>query len=180
MTCDNSFSVVPNLWRAETRSAFQKALLNQFCPAGLHRKIGLGKSDFLFSGVAVLGDEITGVAAQHDVIHLALAARAEINHFVDVNKMVFDGMAGDFAGGFRLGNGRVEIAPFIVAEQVLQVAGKPVFNAALGLLGVRFKGAGQSLDDIGLHNYLGVAGVTTAASILLNSLSTFAAKSLSI
>ena len=52
------------------------------------RLSGGGKDNLLFSRVAVLGDEIAGVTGHHDLIHLALAARSEIDHFPDVGKMV--------------------------------------------------------------------------------------------
>ena len=53
--------------------------------------------------------------------------------------MVGDPMARDFAGGFSLGNSRVEVAPFIVAEKVLEVASQPILDATLGLLGMASK-----------------------------------------
>ena len=43
---------------------------------------------------------------------------------------------GGCAGGFGLGNNCVEVAPFIVTEKVLEVAGKPILDPAFGLLGV--------------------------------------------
>ena len=44
------------------------------------------------------------------------AGQSDQDHFVDVNKMVGNAMAGDFAGGLGLGNRCVEVSPFIVAE----------------------------------------------------------------
>ncbi len=37
---------------------------------------------------AILGDEVAGESGEHDVVDLALAAGTELDHFVDVNKMV--------------------------------------------------------------------------------------------
>ena len=65
--------------------------------------------------------------------------------------MIVHLMARDFAGGFGLGNDVQKIIPFGVAEQMLDVAGQPVFHAALGLLGVGFKGGGEGLDEFGFH-----------------------------
>ena len=53
---------------------FEHALLNQFCLAGLHRKVSLGKRYFGFARVAVLRDEVSGIVGEHDVVDLALAA----------------------------------------------------------------------------------------------------------
>ena len=138
---------------------FQKALLDEFGPAGLNGEIGLGEGDFLLSGIAVLGDEVAGIAGEHEIVNLTLAAGAEINHFVDVNKMVLDGMTRDFTGGLGLGNGGVEVAPLIVTEQVLQVTGEPVFDATLGLLGAGFEGAGECLDKFGVHRFMRATGL---------------------
>ena len=58
------------------------------------------KGYFLLFWVAILRDQVAGIAGEHEVIHLPLAARAEVNHFVDVNKMVCDGVTGYFTGDF--------------------------------------------------------------------------------
>ena len=91
---------------------FKEALLDQLRAAGLDGEVSLGKGDLLLPGIAILGDKVAGVAGEHDVINLTPGARADFDHFVDVNKMVCGAVAGDLAGGFGLGNsGLVEVAP---------------------------------------------------------------------
>jgi hypothetical protein len=50
----------------------------------------LGKSDFTFARIAVLNDEVAGVPCQDDVVHLPLGTISQNDHFVDINKMVWD------------------------------------------------------------------------------------------
>ena len=52
--------------------------------------------------------------------------------------MVRDAVARNFTGGFGLDDYGNKIPPLIVAEEVLDVAGEPLLDAALGLLGVSF------------------------------------------
>jgi hypothetical protein len=54
----------------------EQALLDQLGTAGLHREVGLRERYFLLFGVAVLGDEVAGLAGEHEVVHLTLAARS--------------------------------------------------------------------------------------------------------
>jgi len=88
--------------------------------------------------------EVAGVTGEHKILDLAFRSLCQLDHFVDVNKMIGNGVARDFAGSFRLGNGGlVEIPPFGVAKQLLEITGEPIFHAAFGLLGVAFKGFGE-------------------------------------
>lgn len=48
------------------------ALVDEFGTAGLHRQIDLGKRDFLLTWIAILGNQITGVARKHDVVNFTL------------------------------------------------------------------------------------------------------------
>ena len=47
---------------------FKEALLDQLRAAGLDGEVSLGKVDLLLPGIAILGDEVAGVAGEHDVI----------------------------------------------------------------------------------------------------------------
>jgi hypothetical protein len=131
---------------------FKEALLDQLRAAGLDGEVSLGKGDLLLPGIAIPGDEVAGVAGEHDVINLTPGARADFDHFVDVNKMVCGAVAGDLAGGFGLGNsGLAEVAPLGVTEGLLAIVGQPVFAAALGPLSVTFKGVGELMNEVGFH-----------------------------
>ena len=86
------------------------------------------------------------------IVDVLLRAFGHLDRFVEVNKMIGDGVAGGFAGDFRLGNGGlVEVPPLGVSEQMLDVPGEPVFHPVFGLMGVSFEGGGERLDAIGIH-----------------------------
>lgn len=93
--------------------------------------------------IAVLIDGVAGMAGEHDVIHFAPAAGAQIDHFADVGKMVANRMARYLAGRARLGHDIQEVVPLRVTEQVLQIARQPGPDAAIGLLRVRLEGGGE-------------------------------------
>ena len=76
---------------------------------------------------------------------LALASGAEIDHFVDANKMVASRVPRDLAGSSCLENGGVvEVAPLTIAQQMLKIAGKPKLDAPFSLLGVTFESIRQA------------------------------------
>ena len=66
----------------------EQALFDQLRLAGLNGEVGLGKGNLLFPRVAILRNEVAGVAGEHDVVDLTAGAGADLDHFVDVNKMV--------------------------------------------------------------------------------------------
>ena len=55
---------------------------------GLHSEIGLSKGYLWLAWVAVLSYEITGITGEHDVFHLSLCSRTQVDHFADVSKIV--------------------------------------------------------------------------------------------
>ena len=73
ITRESSFSVVVSFLRRDAL-CLQQPLLDQFRPASLDGEIGLGESNFLLLGVAILGDEVAGVAGEHDVVDFTLSA----------------------------------------------------------------------------------------------------------
>ncbi len=91
------------------------------CGAGRESDVSLFEGDLWLLRVAVLRDQIAGVAREHDVIDLALTARAKVDHFPDVRKMVDDPVPRDFAGCFRLENCIQEVLPFGAAQQMLEI-----------------------------------------------------------
>ena len=131
---------------------FQQAFLDQLRPARLDGKVGLGEGDFLLPGIAILSDEVAGVAGEQDILDFPLRAFGQLDRFVDVNKMIGDGKPGNLTGGFRLGHGGlVKVPPLGVSEQMLDVPGEPVFDARFSLLGVGLEGGGERLNDVGIH-----------------------------
>ena len=126
-------------------------MLDQFRPPSLESKVGLRKGDFLFFGIAVLRNQVAGVASEHNVIHLALAARTEIDHFVDLNKMVGERVIRNLAGSFCLADDRRKVTPFHIAKEMLKVSCEPEFDSVFGLLRMCFEGAGQRMDKLSVH-----------------------------
>ena len=68
--------------------------------SGLNLKAGLDEGDCFLARVAVLDDEATGVAGEHDVGHFPLAAEARGDHIAGVSKMVGSRMMRDLTGDF--------------------------------------------------------------------------------
>src|SRR6218665_2618240 len=67
-----------------------------------------------------------------------------------------------------------EVAPLGIAQQMLQVSGQPIFDPAIGLLGMPLEGAGQCVDEFGFH----VFSLRLCCSIMASNAScTFWAKS---
>ena len=84
----------------------------------------------------------------------AIPARAQVDHFADVGKMVRHRMSGHLTGRFRLGDDIQEVVPFGVPQQVLQVPRQPEFDAAVGLLGMTFEGFSQRMHQVCSHHLL--------------------------
>src|SRR3989338_2547515 len=68
---------------------FRQALFNNFLLTCLNCKIGLSKSNFVFSRITILGYEVTGIASQLNITYISWNTRTNTNHFRDVTKMVF-------------------------------------------------------------------------------------------
>ncbi len=102
-------------------------------------------------GKAGLRNQVSGVASEHNVIHLALATRTEIDHFVDLNKMVEDRMRRNLAGSFSLADDRRKVTPFRIAKEVLEIACEPEFDSVFDLLRMCFEGAGQRMDKLSVQ-----------------------------
>ena len=162
----------------------QEPLFDQLGPAGLDGEVRLGEGDLLLLGITVLRDQVAGVAGEHDVIDFPLAARANIDHFADVGKMVGDFMSRDIASGFRLRHDVEKIVPLRVAKQLLKISGEPEFDARIGLLSVALEGLRQRMNQVGLHDVssasVAFAEFDTFSISLWNSLSTRALKSVPI
>ena len=99
----------------------------------------------------VLGDEVTGVAGEHEVRHFLLRSFGHLDRFPDVGKMIGNPVARDLAGSLGLGEDIREIVPLGVAEEVLNVAGEPVFDPSIRLLGMSLEGAGKCVDEFRVH-----------------------------
>lgn|GEM_PF-2307557 len=113
---------------------------------------GLGEGDFLLPGISVLGDQVAGVAGEQDVRDFLFGAFGHLDRFVDVDKMIGNGMTREFACGFCLGNGGlVEVSPLGVSQKMLEIPCQPVFHTGLRLLGVTFKRVREALYFFRIH-----------------------------
>ena len=65
--------------------------------------------------------------------------------------MIGNGVARQLTGGFGFGNHTLEIVPLAVAQQVLQIAGKPELHTVFGTLGVALERDGKAVDKFGFH-----------------------------
>ena len=63
-------------------------LFDHLLLAGLDGKIRHRKSDLILARIAILGDEIAGVARQHDIQHFLAGALRHWYRFRDVSKMI--------------------------------------------------------------------------------------------
>jgi len=80
-----------------------------------------------------------------------LAPRADFDHFVDVNKMVWHGIFRDFAGCFGFRDDGQKISLLGISQQMLQIPSEPEFDTVLGLLGVCLESAGQCFNQFRFH-----------------------------
>ena len=61
--------------------------------------------------------------------------------------MVLDRVTGDLTGGLRLGDYRLKILPCGLVQEMLKIAGKPVFNTSFRLLGVALECRRKLVDS---------------------------------
>lgn len=64
----------------------EEALFDDFLFAGLDGEVGLGKGDFAFGGVAILGNEVASVAGEGNVVNFPDGTTAKRDHFPDIGK----------------------------------------------------------------------------------------------
>jgi len=106
-------------------------IFNDLLLPGLDCKITPGKRDLFLAGITILGDEITGITGQEEIFDIPICTRSKGNHFVGVNKMVWNNSTGCLAGFFCFFNHPEKISPFLIPEKFLQIPGEPEFNSFL-------------------------------------------------
>ena len=92
-------------------------LLDDLLLAGLDGEVGLGKGDLLLGRVAVLSDQVAGVAGEGDVLDLPLGAGTKIDHFADIGKMVLRIITGSLASGYGLVDDLRKVLPLGVSQK---------------------------------------------------------------
>src|SRR3972149_3774724 len=63
-------------------------LLYDLLLPGLDGKVTLGKGNLIFSGVSILGNQVAGIASEHNIINGSFCTGTDSDHFRDVTKMV--------------------------------------------------------------------------------------------
>ena len=95
----------------------QQALLDQLDASGLHSEVGYREREGVLAQIAVLGDQVAGVAGEGQIFDFALRALGQADHFADVSKMIRHWLSGLLAGRFGLLNYcATEISPFGVTQ----------------------------------------------------------------
>ena len=131
-----------------------EAEFDEFLPPSLEREVGLAKRDLILRRIAVLGDEVAGIASEHEILDFALPAFAQSDHFPDLRKMIGSLMARGFAGCHRTFDHLAEILPFRIAKYLLKISSQPKFQAGFELGLDEFLQSGKKLGDDGfLHGW---------------------------
>ena len=129
-------------------------IIGQLLAAGLDGEVGLTIGDDRFAWVAVLHDQVAGVAGQADVRHLAPCTGADLDHCEDVLNMVLDRVAAAQAGLPRTCHHRGEVTVLGVAQHLGQLPGQPEL-VALGIhLAEAFEGGMVPVGDVPFHEAL--------------------------
>lgn len=97
----------------------------------LDSKIGLRKSNRRFSRITILGNQIACVSSEFVVADLPFGIGTDLDHFVHLHEMVFDGLARVSASFNGFGNYRLKVPVFHISKKLLQISRKPVFNPIL-------------------------------------------------
>ncbi len=125
----------------------ESLVIAQLLAAGLQGEVGLAVGDDRLGRIAVLHDQVAGVAGQVDVGHLAFGARADFDHIEDILEMVGLGVAAVAAGFLGPFDYRQEVAVFRVLQHAGKLARHPVFVAVGIELADALEGLVVLVDD---------------------------------
>ena len=132
--------VVASQLAAQHQAAFvfielaKAGAVRQFLTPSLQREVGLTMGNHRLGRIAVLHDEVAGIAGEAHVLDRASRAGANLDHFGDVTEMVGYGVAGLRAGLLRLLHHTLKISPVLVLQQWCQVAREPKLAPVVALL----------------------------------------------
>jgi len=82
----------------------------------------------------ILGDEVTGVAGEGDILDLPLGSLPEVDHFRDIKKMIPDVIPGGAASGLGLLDDLGEVLPPGVSKEHLEIPSTPELDPRFGML----------------------------------------------
>ena len=106
----------------------RNAFFDQFLLAGLNSEIALCKCNFFFFRIAVLRNQITGIARQHIVFDCSLCSIADSYHFRDLTKMILHCYPACFTGFDSTNDCFRKVLPSFISEERHQIACIPKFN----------------------------------------------------
>ena len=105
-----------NLFSQQNPPLRLNALVGQFLPPRLDRKVGLTLRHDLLVGVGVLNDEVAGIAGQKNGLDRPLPSLPDLVHIGDVNEMILEAVTTVEAGHFGLLHDPFKIAVVAVAQ----------------------------------------------------------------
>ena len=141
-------------------------IIRQLLASRLHGKITLPQCDKRFAWISVLDDEIAGVAGERPIFESALCARADINHFGDINEMVANRMAALCASFTSFRYDGDEIAKVGVFQYPRQFTSGPKLATA-------FVGALDTLERVARGGNWRLAGLNLSVSSLVGFMALF-------
>ena len=134
-------SLLTSLWERKQQSLFYIAANDQptavfvqliksvrnLLPISLDSKVGLPQSNDLFARIAVLHDQITGIAGQF-IVDNAFCRCAGFNDFPNLRKIGSCVVAAVFTGDHSAFDDLGKIFPFCIIQNRGQFSGTPVFR----------------------------------------------------
>ena len=145
-------------------------VIRQLLPAGLHSKIGLTIGDNRLGGIAVLYNQIAGVAGQSDIGEFAFCARTDFDHFENILEMVFDGLTTVAASLLRAFQNRQEMAILGIIQHLSQWSCQPIFIAFFILLADAVESSVMFLGNAFISNSV-LSGNISSSSYRIKRLS---------
>jgi len=82
----------------------------------------------------ILGDEVTGVAGEGDILDLPLGSLPEVDHFADIGKMILRVNPGGLTSRLGFFDDGDEVSPLGIPEQHLEIPSTPELDPRFGML----------------------------------------------
>jgi len=124
-----------------------EAKFDEFLPPGLEGEVSLAKRNLILRRVTVLGNEVTGVAGEHEILDFTLPTFAVADQFTDLSKLIGNIMARGFTGQRSILDHLAEILPIRVAENPLKITRQPELQTGFKLDLNEFFQLGKKLGD---------------------------------
>ena len=104
-------------------------LVAEFLPPSLYRKVRLPERHPRLARVRILNRQITSVPRQQRRLDRSLPALADRDHFVDINKMILDGLPAVQARQLGFFEHSLEVAPIGVSQRLGKLPTGPTLDA---------------------------------------------------